>query len=179
MGDCFIFWTKSLKDVQDFKNIRNRLYDSIQFTIKINESELPFLEILIVKEGRKNYTWTLIYNISADLISYLVTCIPFSNSAHSPQSLQHVWNSLPHPRNSWWLNLFDWLWFPYLHTSDQKQYSLHLHSCLSHTVEFYRDDLLYTLLFVIIAHLCSYIINVKIIFKLSDGGRGGGDNGNS
>lgn len=177
MGDCFIFWTKSLKDVQDFKNIRNRLYDSIQFTIKINESELPFLEILIVKEGRKNYTWTLIYNISADLISYLVTCIPFSNSAHSPQSLQHVWNSLPHPRNSWWLNLFDWLWFPYLHTSDQKQYSLHLHSCLSHNVEISPWRFI---VYLAICYNCSFMfIYYKCKNHFQAFRRGGGDNGNS
>lgn len=55
LGDCFIFWTKSLKDLQDFQTIRNRLHDSVQFTMDINDSELPFLQMLIVKKRKKNY----------------------------------------------------------------------------------------------------------------------------
>jgi hypothetical protein len=53
LDDCFIFWTKSLQDLQLFNNILNRLHQNIKFTMESNENELPFLDILIIKDGTK------------------------------------------------------------------------------------------------------------------------------
>lgn len=38
-------------------------------------------------------------------------------------SYLYVWDSLPHPRNSLWLNIFDWPWLPYLHNQRNFHYS--------------------------------------------------------
>lgn len=48
LDDCFIFWTKSVDDLQIFHKILNSLHDSLQFAMEISEKELPFLDILVI-----------------------------------------------------------------------------------------------------------------------------------
>ncbi|XP_062610424.1 uncharacterized protein LOC134272191 [Saccostrea cucullata] len=51
LDDCFIFWTRSEEDLTQFHSLLNNLHDSIQFTIEKSRKELPFLDLLIIKNG--------------------------------------------------------------------------------------------------------------------------------
>ena len=56
LDDCFIFWTKSEENLERFHSLINNLHESIKFTMEKNEKTLPFLDILIIKEGAKIIT---------------------------------------------------------------------------------------------------------------------------
>ncbi|XP_061187186.1 uncharacterized protein LOC133195360 [Saccostrea echinata] len=51
LDDCFIFWTRSEEDLRKFHSVFNELHDSINFTNDMNRDSLPFLDILIIKNG--------------------------------------------------------------------------------------------------------------------------------
>ncbi|XP_062606683.1 uncharacterized protein LOC134268439, partial [Saccostrea cucullata] len=51
LDDCFIFWTKSEEDLTKFHSVINELHDSINFTSDMNRNSLPFLDILLTKNG--------------------------------------------------------------------------------------------------------------------------------
>ncbi|XP_062579154.1 uncharacterized protein LOC134241086 [Saccostrea cucullata] len=51
LDDCFIFWTKSEEDLTKFHSVINELHDSINFTSDMNRNSLPFLDILLIKNG--------------------------------------------------------------------------------------------------------------------------------
>ncbi|KAK3097441.1 hypothetical protein FSP39_009676 [Pinctada imbricata] len=53
LDDCFIFWTKSEEELQTFHRTINNIHESIKFTVESSTIELPFLDILIIKEGAK------------------------------------------------------------------------------------------------------------------------------
>ena len=53
LDDCFIFWTKSEEELQTFHSTINNIHESIKFTVESSTIELPFLDILIIKEGAK------------------------------------------------------------------------------------------------------------------------------
>ena len=69
LDDCFIFWTKSRNDLEDFHIILNSLHPSIRFTIETSEHELPFLDILIKLSNNK--ITTDIYYKKTDTHQYL------------------------------------------------------------------------------------------------------------
>lgn len=48
--------------------------------------------------------------------------IPFINSVDSSQGHQNMWEHLPHQKNSFWLNIFDWHWLLYLHNQRNFHY---------------------------------------------------------
>ncbi|XP_062576664.1 uncharacterized protein LOC134238563 [Saccostrea cucullata] len=83
LDDCFIFWTKSLQDLQQFNSILNRLHESMHFTMEISENKLPFLDILIIKEGRKIITD--LYYKSTDSHQYLIF-----NSCHPSHTKRNI-----------------------------------------------------------------------------------------
>lgn len=84
LDDCFIYWTKSLDDLQNFHKILNSLHDSLQFTIEISEKELPYLDILVIKEGMK-ITTDLFYK-KTDSHQYLIfdSCHPSHTKRNIP-----------------------------------------------------------------------------------------------
>ena len=53
LDDCFIFWTKSEEELQTFHRAINNIHESIKFTIESSQTHLPFLDILVIKEGNK------------------------------------------------------------------------------------------------------------------------------
>ena len=69
LDDCFIFWTKSRNDLEDFHIILNSLHPSIRFTIETSKHELPFLDILIKLSNNK--ITTDIYYKKTDTHQYL------------------------------------------------------------------------------------------------------------
>ena len=83
LDDCFIFWTKSLSELHEFHDLLNNLHTSIKFTVDINETELPFLDILIIKENR-NITTDLYYK-KTDTHQYLVF-----NSCHPSHTKRNI-----------------------------------------------------------------------------------------
>lgn len=52
LDDCIIFWSRSEKDLYKFKDLINSLHPSIKFTMETSDTQLPFLDILILKSGR-------------------------------------------------------------------------------------------------------------------------------
>ncbi|XP_061170396.1 uncharacterized protein LOC133179719 [Saccostrea echinata] len=64
LDDRFIFWTRSEEDLRKFHSVINELHDSINFTNDMNRDSLPFLDILIIKNGE---------DISTDLFLPSVT----------------------------------------------------------------------------------------------------------
>jgi len=51
LDDCFIFWTKFPHELQSFYTILNNLHSDIKFTMQTSTLELPFLDILIIKNN--------------------------------------------------------------------------------------------------------------------------------
>ena len=51
LDDCFIFWTKSEEDLEKFHSFLNTINDSIQFTMEKSHEKLPFLDLLLIKDG--------------------------------------------------------------------------------------------------------------------------------
>jgi hypothetical protein len=56
LDDCFIFWSKTDEELNELHNMLNNLHPSIKFTMEKSTAELPFLDILIIKQGRKIIT---------------------------------------------------------------------------------------------------------------------------
>jgi hypothetical protein len=55
LDDCFIFWSKTDEELNDLHNMLNNLHPYIKFTMEKSATELPFLDILIIKQGLENY----------------------------------------------------------------------------------------------------------------------------
>ena len=53
LDDCFIIWNKTIDELNLFHNILNSINPSIQFTVEHSKSELPFLDILVKKIGKR------------------------------------------------------------------------------------------------------------------------------
>ena len=51
LDDCFIIWSRSDEDLNTFSDILNSIHPSIKFTRDISSQKLPFLDILVIKEG--------------------------------------------------------------------------------------------------------------------------------
>ncbi|KAK3091940.1 hypothetical protein FSP39_023867 [Pinctada imbricata] len=87
LDDCFIFWNRSLDDLNKFHDLLNGLHTSIQFTMEQSEKELPFLDTLIIKEDNK-ITTDLFYK-STDTHQYLIfsSCHPSHTKRNIPFNL--------------------------------------------------------------------------------------------
>ena len=84
LDDCFIFWTKSQNDLEDFHSILNSLHPSIKFTTETSKHELPFLDILIKLSNNKIVTD--IYYKKTDTHQYLnfQSCHPSHTKLNIP-----------------------------------------------------------------------------------------------
>ena len=87
LDDCFIFWTKSEEELQKFHNTINNIHESIKFTIESSTTELPFLDILIIKKGDK--ITTDLYYKPTDTHQYLSfkSCHPSHTKRNIPFNL--------------------------------------------------------------------------------------------
>ena len=56
LDDCFIIWKKSEEDLLKFRILLNSLHEKIKFTMEENNEKLPFLDIILYKEGKKLHT---------------------------------------------------------------------------------------------------------------------------
>ena len=57
LEDCFIFLKLSLTKPKELLNALNNINPTIQFTMGTSDTQLPFLDIMINKEGKKVFMY--------------------------------------------------------------------------------------------------------------------------
>lgn len=87
LDDCFVFWTKSVEELESFHNLLNSIHPSIQFTKESSNIELPFLDILL--KVKDNKILTDIYYKKTDSHQYLnfASCHPAHTKRNIPYCL--------------------------------------------------------------------------------------------
>ena len=85
LDDCFLPWEKSEEELKQLHDTLNNLHPKIQFTMEHSREKLPFLDILVFKNGNK--LSTDIYYKPTDTHQYLnfKSCHP-----------RHVKNNIPY-----------------------------------------------------------------------------------
>ena len=56
LDDCFIIWKRSEEDLMKLYDLLNDLHEKIKFTMEKDNKKLPFLNILLYKDGGKLHT---------------------------------------------------------------------------------------------------------------------------
>jgi hypothetical protein len=51
LDDCFIVWNHSSEKLSVFHQLLNDLNSNIKFTLESSDTKLPFLDVLVIKEG--------------------------------------------------------------------------------------------------------------------------------
>lgn len=87
LDDCFLYWPNYLGSIDNFKAILNNLHPQIQFTLNISETEIPFLDILVL--NGENGIETDIYYKGTDSHNYVpfTSCHPHHTKINIPYSL--------------------------------------------------------------------------------------------
>lgn len=87
LDDCFILWNPNYGNIADFYDLLQNLHEQIKFTMDINPKQLPFLDILVYKQGTK--LETDIYHKETDTFQYLhyTSCHPKHTKNNIPFSL--------------------------------------------------------------------------------------------
>jgi len=87
LDDCFIFWERSIAEFLYFENTLNSLHKDIKFKMNESSDKLPFLDIMIIKQGTSINTD--IYFKSTDSKQYLTfrSCHPKHTKTNIPFSL--------------------------------------------------------------------------------------------
>ena len=83
LDDCFIIWKRQLGDLQIFCQLVNELHEDLEFIKNESMSNLPFLDVMVIKKG--NTIETDIYHKATDTRRYL----PF-NSCHPRHTKQNI-----------------------------------------------------------------------------------------
>ena len=60
IDDCFIPW-KTSENLELFEEILNRLYPSIKFTKEVDNNNIPFLDLMVVKTNEGNVETDIFY----------------------------------------------------------------------------------------------------------------------
>lgn len=87
LDDCFIFWKLSLHQFETFENALNSLHKDISFKKQESDKQMPFLDILVKKDG--TYISTDIFFKQTDSKQYLnfKSCHPKHTKVNIPFSL--------------------------------------------------------------------------------------------
>lgn len=87
LDDCFMFWERSTSDLVYFEKVLNSLHESIQFKMQQSTEKLPFLDVMVIKNGTSIITD--IYFKTTDSKQYLnfKSCHPKSTKTNIPYSL--------------------------------------------------------------------------------------------
>ena len=87
LDDCFIIWQNSKNDLEKFYNLLNNLDHNINFTMDFSESELPFLDVLIVKNGKNIQTDIFHKETDSQLYLPFTSCHPRHTKTNVPFTL--------------------------------------------------------------------------------------------
>ncbi|MCG7874810.1 MAG: GIY-YIG nuclease family protein [Candidatus Thiodiazotropha endolucinida] len=87
LDDCFMFWERSMSDLVYFESVLNSLHEDIQFKMQQSTEKLPFLDVMVIKNGTAIITD--IYFKTTDSKQYLnfKSCHPKPTKANIPYSL--------------------------------------------------------------------------------------------
>ena len=87
LNDCFIPWTKSVKDLESLHNILNNLHTDIRFTLQYSNTEQAFLDVLVKNQDGK--IETDIFYKETDSKQYLLfySCHPRHTKVNIPYNL--------------------------------------------------------------------------------------------
>ncbi|XP_062601156.1 uncharacterized protein LOC134262845 [Saccostrea cucullata] len=87
LDDIFIFWNKTEDDLEKFHTVINQLQESIQFTMEMSDRQLPFLDLLLIKDDTKIITD--LYCKETDSHQYLdfYSCHPSHTKRNIPYNM--------------------------------------------------------------------------------------------
>ena len=51
IDDCFLLWKKQYGDINLLHGLLNSMDDKIQYTMETSETQIPFLDVLVIKQG--------------------------------------------------------------------------------------------------------------------------------
>jgi hypothetical protein len=87
LDDCYILWDKYKYNLQFFHEKMNNMHTKLNFTKEESSEELPFLDILLLKEG--NNIVCDIYHKPTDTFNYLPfkSCHPRNTKTNIPFTL--------------------------------------------------------------------------------------------
>lgn len=87
LDDCFTIWKKSEEDLTKFHMLLNSLHEKIKFTMEKSNEKLPFLDVLLYKDGKELHTD--IFYKETDTHQYLNfnSCHPKHTKQNIPYSL--------------------------------------------------------------------------------------------
>ena len=87
LDDCFVPWTKSMKELDQLHKILNELHKDLKFTIEANRKQLAFLDVLV--KNNEGEIETDIYYKPTDTKAYLLytSCHPKHTKISIPFAL--------------------------------------------------------------------------------------------
>ena len=87
MDDCFIPWTKSVKDLEQLYSILNSLQKDLNFTLEYSGAQQSFLDVLVKNQGGK--IETDIFYKETDSKQYILfnSCHPRHTKINIPYNL--------------------------------------------------------------------------------------------
>ena len=87
LDDCFLLWKRSIEDLHKFHKIINNLHEKISFTMEKDESRIPFLDVLVYKEGRKLHADIFYKKTDTHQYMNFNSCHPKHTKQNIPYSL--------------------------------------------------------------------------------------------
>ena len=106
LDDCFILWNHSSEKLSIFHQLLNDLNPNIKFTLESSDTKLPFLDVLVIKEGttlstdiyykpRNQNLTSLIHQLNNILrqdesTKRIFQDVKFINSKRQPRSLKRI-----------------------------------------------------------------------------------------
>ncbi len=87
LDDCFIIWDDDDGNIDYLTRTLNELHPDIQFTVNISKQEIPFLDVLVIKNG--SVIHTDVYSKPTDTKNYLLfsSCHPRHVKSGIPKTL--------------------------------------------------------------------------------------------
>lgn len=87
LDDCLIIWNKEVDDIHSLHNELNSLHPKLSFTMEYSDEQIPFLDILLLRDGEQIITD--IYHKPTDTKQYLhfKSCHPRSTKINIPYNL--------------------------------------------------------------------------------------------
>ena len=87
IDDCFVLWKRMYGDIMVLFNTMNSMNSQIQYTIEIQQREIPFLDVLVIKNGTS--LQTDVYFKQTDTHNYLPfhSCHPRGTKHNIPYNL--------------------------------------------------------------------------------------------